>query len=189
MSLYCEPYMSLLFGPGTSIRGDAFGVIGVGVLICGLCWTFFPLISYFSRWSLIYFPPFLFSLCEIDFGINLKRGYVRDWILLYVTPWGPTFLMALIISGVTFDGHFPLAFTSPSVLHPYVCVARTYIPGHMHLGVTQEVSLTLWGESNPYTGMGTSWGKNFTPVPIPMAPISIYPCGNLFLCPSLLEKH
>ena len=60
--------------------------------------------------------------------------FVRDWILLYVTPWGPTFLMALIISGVIFDGHFPLAFTSPSVLHPYVCVARTYIPGHTHLG-------------------------------------------------------
>src|SRR6266496_1753880 len=75
---------------------------------------------------------------------------VGDWILLYVTPWGHTFLTALIISGVTFDGHFPLAFTSPSVLHPYVCVARTYIPGHMHLGVTQEVSLTLWGGSNPY---------------------------------------
>src|SRR6266542_5291373 len=56
----------------------------------------------------------------------------------------------LIISGVTFDGHFPLAFTSPSVLHPYICVARTYIPGHTHLGVTQEVSLTLWGGSNPY---------------------------------------
>src|SRR6266498_4436617 len=72
--------------------------------------------------------------------------YVRDWILLYVTPWGHTFLTALIISDVTFDGHFPLAFTSPSVLHPYVCVARTYIPGHTHLGVTQEVSLTLWGE-------------------------------------------
>src|SRR6266542_2822896 len=76
---------------------------------------------------------------------------VRDWILLYVTPWGHTFLTALIISGVTFDGHFPLAFTSPSVLHPYICVARTYIPGHTHLGVTQEVSLTLWGGSNPYT--------------------------------------
>ena len=58
-------------------------------------------------------------------------------------PWGHTFLMALIISGVTFDGHFLLAFTSSSVLHPYVCVVRTYIPGHMHLGVTQEVSLTL----------------------------------------------
>src|SRR6266545_407058 len=75
---------------------------------------------------------------------------VRDWILLYVTPWGHTFLTALIISGVTFDRHFPLAFTSPSVLHPYVCVARTYMPGHTHLGVTQEVSLTLWGGSNPY---------------------------------------
>jgi len=68
---------------------------------------------------------------------------VRNRILLYVTPGGHTFLTALIISGVTFDGHFPLAFTSPSVLHPYVCVARTYIPGHTHLGVTQEVSLTL----------------------------------------------
>src|SRR6266508_2108469 len=76
---------------------------------------------------------------------------VRDWIFLYVTPWGHTFLTALIISGVTFDRHFPLAFTSPSVLHPYVCVARTYMPGHTHLGVTQEVSLTLWGGSNPYT--------------------------------------
>src|SRR6266542_4768317 len=77
---------------------------------------------------------------------------VRDWILLYVTPWGHTFLTALIISGVTFDGHFPLAFTSPSVLHPYVCVARTYIPGHTHLGVTQEVSLTLWGGVKPLQG-------------------------------------
>ena len=72
-----------------------------------------------------------------------KRILVRNRILLYVTPWGHTFLTALIISGVTFDGHFPLAFTSPSVLHPYVCVAITYIPGHTHLGVTQEVSLTL----------------------------------------------
>ena len=75
--------------------------------------------------------------------LDVMYKCVRNRILLYMTPWGHIFFTALIISGVTFDGHFPLAFTSPSVLHPYVCVARTYIPGHTHLGVTQEVSLTL----------------------------------------------
>ena len=81
----------------------------------------------------------------MEFYRKLRLFQCKGLDFTLCDPWGHTFLTALIISGVTFDGHFPLAFTSPSVLHPYVCVARTYIPGHTHLGVTQEVSLTLWG--------------------------------------------
>ncbi len=118
-------------------------------------WPVITCIKFLNSPFLMSTVPFLY-----DLATQPVRPGVRDWILLYVTPWGHTFLTALIISGVTFDGHFPLAFTSPSVLHPYVCVARTYIPGHTHLGVTQEVSLTLWGGSNPYT-RSKSLGSNF----------------------------
>ncbi len=35
------------------------------------------------------------------------------------------------------------------------------------------------------TGTGTLQGNFFAPIPVPVAPVSIYPCGNLFPCPSL----
>jgi len=52
-----------------------------------------------------------------------------------------------------------------------------------HASMFQTESVT--DPSPAQTGMGTSQRNFFAPVPVPVAPVPIYPCRNLFPCPSL----
>jgi len=59
----------------------------------------------------------------------------------------------------------------------WVCMVVSVVTMRWHDPVTHP--------SPAQTGTGKVTGKKFTPIPVPMAPVPVYPCGNLFPCPSL----